>query len=253
MSSAIHALWLAAAAACSSVAQATPDGPRVSPATADGPPIVAGAPRVLFVGNSLTSVNDVPGMVRTLAAAAGTPLAVEAVTIGGASLADHLAEGTAAARLVGGRWDFVVLQQGPSSRPDSRVILRADTARFAVLDQAAGARTALYMVWPIATEPEWFDAVRDSYRLAAEDVGGIFLPAGEAWRAAWRVDPTLQLYSPDGLHPTPAGSYAAALVIAAGLTGKSPIGLPALGVGDADAATLQNAAADALAAFPAAR
>jgi len=219
-----------------------------APATVDAPPAVAGAPRVLFVGNSLTAVNDVPGMVGSLAAAAGAPLTVDAVTIGGASLGDHLADGTAAGRLARERWDFVVLQQGPSSRPDSRVLLRADTARFAALDQAAGARTALYMVWPIASEPEWFDAVRDSYRLAAEDVGGIFLPAGESWRAAWRVDPSLALYSADGLHPTPAGSYAAALVIAAGLTGKSPIGLPALGVADGVASTLQQAAADALAA-----
>jgi len=231
------------AAACSAAARATPDGP----------PIAGGAPRVLFVGNSLTSVNDVPGQVRTLAAAAGAPLTIEAVTIDGASLGDHLADGTAAARLAAGRWDFVVLQQGPSSRPDSRVLLRADTARFAVLDQAAGARTALYMVWPIQSEPDHFDAVRDSYRLAAEDVGGIFLPAGESWRAAWRVDPTLQLYSADGLHPTPAGSYAAALVIAAGLTGKSPVGLPAIGVDGGVAAILQQAAADVLATYPTAR
>jgi hypothetical protein len=231
------------------VAQACSVGPpaATTPAPRDGPAAANGGPRVLFVGNSLTSVNDVPGMVRTLSAAVGGPLSVDAVTIGGASLGDHLADGTAAARLSTERWDFVVLQQGPSSRPESRVDLRADTARFAVLAQAAGARTALYMVWPIASEPEWFDAVRDSYWLAAQDVGGIFLPAGEAWRAAWRLDPALQLYSPDGLHPTVAGSYAAALVIAAELTGKSPIGLPALGVNDVVAPTLQRAAAEVIA------
>jgi hypothetical protein len=228
---------LASCLVAASCAAATALPPRDAPATA----------RVLFVGNSLTRANDVPGMVRALSAAAGAPLSVDAVTIAGASLGDHLADGAAAARLSGQRWDFVVLQQGPSSRPESRVALRADTARFARLAQAAGARTALYMVWPIASEPEWFDVVRDSYRLAAQDVGGIFMPAGESWRAAWRVDPALQLYSPDGLHPTPAGSYAAALVIVAALTGKSPLGLPALGVKDGVARTLQLAAAEAIA------
>jgi hypothetical protein len=233
--------------ACSAATQSTPM-PDARAAAHDGP--AGGAPRVLFVGNSLTSVNDVPGSVRALAAAAGAPLTVDAVTLDGASLGDHLVDGTATRRLSSERWDFVVLQQGPSSRPDSRVALRADTASFAALDQAAGARTALYMVWAIQSEPEWFDSVRDSYRLAAEDVGGIFLPAGEAWRAAWRIDPSLALYSADGLHPTPAGSYAAALVIAAGLTGRSPIGLPTLGIDAGVAATLQSAAAETIATFP---
>jgi hypothetical protein len=118
-------------------------------------------------------------------------------------------------------------------------------ARFAPLIRAAGARPALYMVWAIQSEPEWFDSVRDSYSIAASDVDGLFLPAGEAWRAAWRVDPSLALYSQDGLHATAAGSYAAALVIAAGLTGRSPVGAPALaGVSAEDAAVLQRAAAE---------
>jgi hypothetical protein len=204
-------------------------------------------PRVLFVGNSLTAVNDVPALVSAIAAGLGAPFAVDSVTLPGASLGDHLTDGSARRRLEEDRWDFVVLQQGPSSRPDSRVLLRQDAARFAPLIAAAGGRPALYMVWAIQSEPEWFDEVHDSYQLAAQDTGGIFLPAGESWRAAWRVDPSLALYSADGLHPTLAGSYAAALVIAGGLTGRSPIGAPELGVDRATAETLQRAAAEVLA------
>jgi len=53
------------------------------------------------------------------------------------------------------------------------------------------------------------------------------LPAGEAWRAAWRRDSTLALYGPDAFHPSILGTYVAALVIYGGLTGRSPLGLPA--------------------------
>jgi hypothetical protein len=36
------------------------------------------------------------------------------------------------------------------------------------------------MVWPESYRPQAFPDVSDSYRLAAEDVGGILLPAGDA-------------------------------------------------------------------------
>jgi hypothetical protein len=53
------------------------------------------------------------------------------------------------------------------------------------------------------------------------------LPAGDAWRAAWRRDGTLALYGRDGFHPAPLGSYLAALVISQRLSGRSAVGLPA--------------------------
>jgi hypothetical protein len=125
-----------------------------------------------------------------------------------------------------GAWDAVVLQQGPSSLPESRSNLRQWAAVIAEEASAGGARTSLYEVWPEQARLEVFDRVRDSYALAAVDVAGHFLPAGEAWREAWRHDPTAPLYGPDAFHPSVAGSYAAALAIYAGLSGRSPIGLP---------------------------
>ena len=194
---------------------------------------VAGA-RVLFIGNSLTEGNDLPGMVRTLASAAGLDWEVEAQLLGGAGSRRPLA-----ARLRPGadsdveHWDAVVLQQGPSSLPESRVNLRQWTGEFDALVRAAGGRSALYMVWPALQRISDFDRVRDSYALAARDVSGWFLPAGETWRAAWRGTPSLALYGGDGFHPTVAGSYAAALTIFAGLSGRSPLGLPAPATVDA--------------------
>ena len=203
--------------------------------------------RVLFIGNSLTEVNDVPGQVRALATAEGLGWDIQAELLGGASLEDHWQHGSAQARIRSGHWDAVVLQQGPSSLPESRTNLREWAAQFDGLVRAAGGRSALYMVWPERGRLSVFDRVRDSYALAARDVSGWFLPAGETWRAAWRGDPALALYGGDGFHPTPAGSYAAALTIFAGLSGRSPLGLPAPATVDAATAErLQQAAQDAL-------
>jgi hypothetical protein len=146
---------------------------------------------------------------------------------GGASLEDQWNRGEALRRLRGERWDFVVLQQGPSSLPESRENLRDYTRRLAEPIRKAGARPALYMVWPSADRLAFFDAVRESYTLAAEDVDGMLIPAGEAWREVWRRDPKVALLRRDGVHPTPAGSFTVALSIFGMLCGRSPVGLPA--------------------------
>jgi hypothetical protein len=202
---------------------------------------------VLFIGNSLTQGNDVPGMVEDLAGAAGLGWRVEAQLIGGAGLEQHWERGLVQSVIRGADWDAVVLQQGPSSLADSRANLRQWTGRFDELIREAGGRSALYMVWPELPRLAWFDRVRDSYALAARDVDGWFLPAGESWRAAWEAEPALQLYGGDGFHPTVAGSWAAALTIFCGLSGRSADDLPAPAAVDARTAErLRQAVAEAL-------
>jgi hypothetical protein len=196
--------------------------------TSSVPPIPApalGGDRVLLVGNSLTEGNDLPLMVEALSQAGGHPLAVEAITYGGVALEDHWNLGTQN-RIAAGGFRFVVIQQGPSALPESQANLKEWTRRFDAVIREAGGRTALYMVWPESYRPQAFPDVSASYRLAAEDVGGILLPAGDAWVAAWRLEPGLRLYGSDGFHPTVLGSYLAALVIYGGLADVVPSGLP---------------------------
>jgi len=121
----------------------------------------------------------------------------------------------------------VVLQQGPSSLEESRILLRRDTARFDQRVRAVGARTALFSVWPESSRPAAFPAVAESYALAAADLGGIYFPVTQAWLNAWERDPSLPLYSADGFHPGPHGSYLAAVVIVGVLTGAPPQSMPA--------------------------
>ena len=211
---------------------------------------------VLMIGNSLTDANQLPGMIEALSESLGTKLRVHTAILHGAALEDHWSSGSARVSLRSRDWHFVVLQQGPSALETSRVHLREWTARFATEIRSAGGRPALYMVWPMLERFGDFDRVAESYTLAAADVDGLLLPVGDAWRAAWRRDPDLALYGPDDFHPSVAGSYLAALVMHARLSGTSPVGAPArvrvggvvLGVDDATAAVLQDAAAEAIAA-----
>lgn len=230
------------APASSSAPQAVPVGP------GDG---------ILFIGNSLTLANDLPGMVQGMAAAAGDKLVTATVAYGGYSLEDHLRRGDAARSIATRGWRAVVLQQGPSTLPESRLLLREWTATFDRRIRAAGARTALYSVWPDSATGSSFANVAESYSLAAFDVGGIYLPVTDAWVRARAKDGTLGLYSSDGFHPSEQGSYLAALVMVSVFTGRSAVGLPArlvrpdgheIAIPPSTAAVLQEAAAEAVAA-----
>ncbi|HYW31675.1 MAG TPA: hypothetical protein VE869_09230 [Gemmatimonas sp.] len=185
-----------------------------------------GGIRVLFIGNSLTYYNDLGDMMAAVARSGGDN-AIRSATVAfpDYALEDHIGNGTATRALREGNWEFVVLQQGPSSLPANQLLL-ADGARSFDRDiRAAGAVPVLFMVWPQSNRLADFPAVRTSYRNAAAAVRGIFAPAGDAWAAAWELDPSTSLYL-DGLHANPAGTYLAAIVILHQLRGTDPRSLP---------------------------
>src|SRR5262245_26541754 len=162
--------------------------------------------RILFIGNSLTYANDLPATVCDLARSAGRQAVCESVAKPDYSLEDHWNERDAHAAIARG-WDVVVLQQGPSALPESRRLLISYTRRFDAEIRKAGARTAIYMVWPSQARRGDFPGVSQSYAAAAMEVTGLLLPVGDAWRAAWAIDSKLPLYGPDGFHPSASGTY----------------------------------------------
>ncbi len=195
-----------------------------SPNTARLPP--GSELHVLFLGNSLTASNDLPALVQSMAATGNVRLIYRAITPGGVSLEDHWHNGEGRTALAQSHWDYVVLQQGPSSRPESQVQLREWAGRWADEARAHAATPALYMVWPFQGQPDGFKLVAQSYRRAAEASKSQLFPAGEAWDLALRGNRSLRLYLRDKLHPTPPGTYLAALVITQGLTGIRPTTIP---------------------------
>lgn len=204
--------------------------------------------RVLFVGNSLIATNDLPARVAEIAAESGRrPVEAHTVAPGGVSLEEHWRATGARKLLAAGTWDVVVLQQGPSSLPASRAHLRRWARRWADEARAHGVRPALLVPWPEAERKSALLATIASYADAAAASGSVLLPAGAAWRAAWRRDPGLELYGPDGFHPSELGTSLAALVIYAGLTGASARSLSVDRVAGDVARILRDAADEALA------
>ena len=182
---------------------------------------------VLFIGNSLTYYNDLPILVQGIAdAAGGDSLIIDMVAGPDMALVDHWRQGDARKAIESRKWDFVVLQQGPSSTSVNRDSLRLLTKLFEPSITKAGAKAVLFSAWPTIERRQDFPRAAESYQLAAADVNGLYAPVATAWVEAWNRDPNLQLYL-DGLHANTAGSYLAALAIYSRITGKSPVGLPA--------------------------
>lgn len=231
-----------------------------TPHTVVEPPMPV-ARHVLFIGNSLTYENDLPATVSAIAQSAGDTIRVKAIVGPGLALIDHYNGATEAlAAIQEGGWDYVVLQQGPTSTggvcQDSLILW---TTMFAARIDAVGATTALFMVWPARDRFADFDSVRTAYQLAAGAAHGVFLPAGEAWRSAWAVAPSLPLYGPDNFHPAPMGTFLAALEIYERLTGRDVRTLPPMAFANGarlvlpedTVRLLQAAAHDANQRFPA--
>ena len=182
--------------------------------------------KVLFIGNSYLYTRDIPGIVQALAdSAGGDKLAVATIAGPDMALVDHWNEGTARRTIALGGWEWVVLQQGPSSVEVNRDSLRLMSRFFATEIAKVNARPALFSAWPTEVRRQDFDRAIESYNLAAADVNGLFLPVASAWLAEWLREPTAALYA-DGLHPSDDGAYLSALVVYARLLGKTPKGLP---------------------------
>ena len=67
--------------------------------------------QILFIGNSYTFFNDMPGIFSDLAESGGFDADVTTVAKGGYSLADHTQDAETRSILESQNWDFVILQE----------------------------------------------------------------------------------------------------------------------------------------------
>jgi len=182
--------------------------------------------KVLFVGNSLTYTNDLPGMLAQLAKAGGKPaLEYDTEMPGGCSLEKHWREGRALAKIQARAWDFVVMQDLSNqalANPQSMAQYGKLLAEAAVKQKA---KPAFYMTWAWANQPESQSVITKAYQSLAQEAHATLIPAGVAWQAYRRAHPSQNLVT-DDRHPDPGGTYLTACVFYAVLYGASPVGLP---------------------------
>jgi hypothetical protein len=199
---------------------------------------------MLFIGNSFTQRNNVPGLLAEMAAARGLSVRHELISVGGASLRSHWNAGRAVKCIETGGYDYVVLQE-QSTLPVKNAKRMAENVRL--FDEAikrAGSKTVLYMTWARRHTPEAQQAITDAYNTIGDELGAMVVPVGLAWRNFLAKYDKPVLHDRDQSHPTLAGSYLAACVFLAALLKKNPVGVeigPA-GLAQRDMAVLQAAA-----------
>jgi len=182
---------------------------------------------VLFVGNSLTQVNDLPTTFKRFAAASSLHVDVDvhSITPGGAFLYDHWKRGEALSRLRALRPNFLILQ-GQSVEP---LLAPRNFIYYAGLFKAeadrVSAKTVLLSTWARpAGDPYYKDAtsggsptemqsrLNSAYASLAQTIGATPAPVGLGFARAQIDAPTIKLL--DGTqHPSPAGTYLAAAIL----------------------------------------
>lgn len=194
-----------------------------SPAEISEPQVPAHL-NVLFIGNSYTFFNDMPGIFQQLTEAAGKgrSVNVDMVAEPSYSLMMHWQNEAALDAIRTDAYDVVVLQEssrGPLTGP-TRFQEYAGKLNDEI--RAHGANTVFFITWALQSAPEEQQAITDAYVAVAEKLHARVAPVGPAWQNALRADATLQLYDIDGSHPAPLGSYLAAAVFYATLFRESP-------------------------------
>src|SRR5579872_5047572 len=99
--------------------------------------------RLLFIGNSFTARNNLPGLISQLAAARGKSLEHELISAGGASLRTHWNVGRALAAIQTGRFDSVVLQEQSTLPIKNAGRMHENVRLFDEAIKTAGSKTVL--------------------------------------------------------------------------------------------------------------
>ncbi|MEL4457086.1 SGNH/GDSL hydrolase family protein [Lutimonas vermicola] len=173
--------------------------------------------RILFVGNSLTYYNNLPGLVQERGKEKGIKITTEILAKPNYALVDHWNDGLIQTKIQKGDFDYVVVQQGPSSQAEGRALLLSYGKEIAKICETSKAQLAFFMVWPSRQYYHTFDGVIRNYREAALENGAVLCPVGEAWKSHFDETANFDYYGPDGFHPSLKGSQVAADIIVSSL------------------------------------
>ena len=180
---------------------------------------------VLFIGNSFTYFNDMPGMLSEMFKEAGLAYQVESLTKGGWYLSRYAdPQDEMGAQLygdyVGKHWDYVILQD-QSFNPAKDFDNFFEGAKTLCQVLKAG-KVLFYQTWAYEdgseklektglTYDEMYRKLKEAYGRAAEDLGGVLVPVGDRFAACHAEKSDRKLYKDDNFHPSEVGSRIAAL------------------------------------------
>lgn len=205
----------------------------------------AQAIKILWLGNSYTTVNNLPQMFHDLALSAGDTVIFDSYAPGGYTLHQQATDANGIQKIYSQPWDYVVIQaqsQEPSFPPQqvaNETYPYARTLDSLIHDNDSCTETIFYMTWgkkygdqqncggyPIlCTFDGVQDRLRSSYLEMANNNHAMVAPAGMAWYASWHTDTLINLWNADNSHPNLAGTYLTACVFFGTIFQKSPIGL----------------------------
>jgi hypothetical protein len=202
---------------------------------------------VLFIGNSYTSVNNLPLLVKNLSTSAGKTLNIDSNMPGGYLMSSHLNDATTLSKISQGNWDYVILQE-QSQIPTIDYYRYNDmypamTDLKSVIEQYNPcAKIITYMTWgrrfggqqcdpsgtycsPVfANFNHMQDSLTSAYLEISEQLNIQCAPVGVTWQNILN-DTTLLLHSGDNSHPNIDGSYVAALSIFSSIWKQGTSGL----------------------------
>ncbi|MFZ9582311.1 MAG: hypothetical protein ACO28O_04985 [Crocinitomicaceae bacterium] len=193
--------------------------------------------KVLFIGNSYTYANDLPGMFAQIASALGDWSFVDSKTNGGYTFQMHAQDPLTYQKIHAHPWNYVILQ-GQSQEPSFPFAqVNSQTLPFAVQisDSVHSiqpcAQVNFFMTWGRENgDPQWDsintfhkmnDRLRSAYLRIADSSNGSVSPVGAAWRNFRDLYPSISLYSGDGSHPNTTGTFLAAATFYSALYHKT--------------------------------
>lgn len=168
---------------------------------------------LLFIGNSLTYINNLPDLVKTEAQKKGLALSFQMIAKPNYAIVDHWSDGNVQKEINTGNYDFVIIQQGPSSQADGYDMLVNDGKKYAEICKTNNTKLAYFMVWPAIYNYHTFDGVIQNYATGARANSAILCPVGRVWKNHFDRTGDFSYYGPDEFHPSLLGSQVAAEII----------------------------------------
>lgn len=169
--------------------------------------------KILFVGNSLTYTNDLPALVVREAKRKGTAVKADMLAYPNYALEDHWIDGELQQKIEKEKYEFVIVQQGPSSQADGLEMLLTYGEKISDLCRKHDTKLVFFMVWPARANFHTFGGVIANYTDAATSTGSILCPVGKVWKEHFDATKDFSYYGPDGFHPSLAGSENAATLL----------------------------------------